>query len=103
MKLLFDSICVLDVLKRDTNIAYELLVSCIDYGTKYKIHVFDLIRLPSRYKKLPPQAVEVYFCDIRPIDRDLNWSIASKLSIAERLVQSKEFVGKIQLAAGKTL
>jgi hypothetical protein len=62
--------------------------------------VFDLIRLPTRFKQLPAQAVEVYFCDIRPIDLDLNWSVASKIFIAEKLHQSKEFVGKIQLAAG---
>ena len=47
--------------------------------------------------------MEVYFCDIRPVDRDLSWPLASKLFIAEKLCHAKEFVGKIQLAAGNTL
>lgn len=33
----------------------------------------------------------------------MNWSTASKLAIGERLAKSKEFVGKINLAAGNTL
>lgn len=40
-------------------------------------------------------------CDIRPIERDLNWSVPSKLFMSEKLARNKEFVGKIQLAAGK--
>lgn len=97
---LYKRISILEVINRDNNIAYEIIVNCIDYGTKLKLHVFDLIRLPSRFKRLPAQAVEVFFCDIRPIDLDLNWSVAAKIFIAEKLQQSKEFVGKIQLAAG---
>ncbi len=45
----------MEVSKRDNNIAYELLVRCIDYGMKLKISVFDLIRLPSKFKSLPAQ------------------------------------------------
>jgi hypothetical protein len=45
------------------------------------------------------KAIEVYLCDIRPVDRDLNWSIASKLFVTEKLSKAKKFFAKIQLAA----
>ena len=48
------------------------------------------------------KAVEVYLCDIRPIEKDLTWSVPSRSFIIDRLLKHKEFVGKIQLAAGKS-
>lgn len=100
---LFKRIRILQVTKQDLKIAYEVLAQCIDYGVKLIVNVHDLIKLPMKFQSLPAQAVEVFFCDIRPIDRDINYSTASKLFIAEKLNKSKEFIGKIQLAAGNTL
>ena len=67
----------MDISKQDTSIALELLVQCIDYGVYFNISVYDLIILPSKFKKLPTQAVEFYFCDIRQKYRNLNYLKAS--------------------------
>ena len=67
------------VTRQDGMVAYEVMVKCIDSGVKMIISVHDLIKLPEKFQKLPAQAVEVFFCDIRPIDRDINYSTASKV------------------------
>ena len=100
---IFKRVVVTQILKRDSLMAHEVIVQAIDYGAKYSIATSELIIIPDRFKNLPPQAVEVYLCNIRPIDCDLNWSSYSKLFIAEKLLKTKEFVGKIQMAAGRTL
>lgn len=46
---------ILDVAKADGEMAYELVVKCIDYGTKLIIKTQDLIKLPKQFKQLPPQ------------------------------------------------
>jgi hypothetical protein len=51
-----------------------------------------------KFQSLPPQSVEVFFCNIRPIDFEINYSTASKLFIAKKLNKTKEFFVKIQLA-----
>jgi hypothetical protein len=49
------------------------------------------------------KAVEAFLCNVRPIDRDINWSVSSKLYIAEKLDTKKEFTGRAILAAGSKL
>jgi superfamily II DNA/RNA helicase len=100
---IFKRIAIMKITKQDKNIVYEVKVKAIDYGVNYYISTHELIKLPSSFKKLPPQALEVFFCDIRPIDMDLNWSNSSTLFINDRLLKGKKFLGKIQLAAKNTL
>ena len=52
---IFKRIAIKDVTKRDNNIVYEVKVKAIDYGANYKISTHDLIKLPSKFKQLPPQ------------------------------------------------
>ena len=52
-------VIVLDKVKYDDVMVFEVVVKCIDIGCKLKINSKDLIRLPSRFKKLPPQVI---FC-----------------------------------------
>ncbi|CAF0769025.1 unnamed protein product [Brachionus calyciflorus] len=100
---IFKRIKIEEVIKRDGQIAHDLIVKCIDYGSKFKIYSHDLIILPEHFKELPPQGVEVYLCDIRPIEKDLTWSVPSRVFLSEKLLRHKEFIGKIQLAVGSTL
>jgi hypothetical protein len=46
---------VVQITKRDGSIVLEVIAKCIDYGTMYKIPTTDLIKLPSKFKELPPQ------------------------------------------------
>ena len=93
--------CIIDILERDAQVGYQVLVQCVDVGAKFKVSTVDLIELPEKFKSLPPQAIEVYLCDIRPIDGDINWSLASKMFMAQKLSPNKEFYAKISLGAGK--
>lgn len=56
---IFKRISIKEVIRKDDSIAYEIKVKAIDYGAKYKISTHDLIKLPSKFQKLPPQ---VKFC-----------------------------------------
>ena len=53
-------VIVLDKVKYDDVMVFEVVVKCIDIGCKLKINSKDLIRLPSRFKKLPPQVFKEF-------------------------------------------
>jgi len=54
---IFKRIEIKEVVKRDDSVAYEIKVKAIDYGAKYKISTHDLIKLPPKFKQLPPQVI----------------------------------------------
>lgn len=41
--------------KSDKIAPNRITVKCIDYGPRFNCSVFDLIKLPSKFKTLPPQ------------------------------------------------
>jgi hypothetical protein len=100
---IFKRVSVEDCVEKRGSMVYTLVVKTVDYGAKFIVKSNDLIALPPQFKSLPGQAVEVYFCDIRPLEWDINWSRKSKVFVAEKLSKEKEFFGKIQMSAGKTL
>jgi superfamily II DNA/RNA helicase len=100
---IFKRVCVEDCVEKRGSMVYSLVVKTVDYGAKFIVKSNDLIALPPQFKSLPDQAVEVYFCDIRPLEWDINWSRKSKVFVAEKLSKEKEFFGKIQMSAGRTL
>ena len=97
---IYKRIAVCELIRCDEQIVFEIVVRLIDYGATMRISTHELVQLPERFKRLPPQAVECYVCDIRPTDADLYWSTNSSLFVGEKLAKTKEFVGKIQMAAG---
>ncbi|RNA14464.1 ATP-dependent RNA helicase TDRD12 isoform X1, partial [Brachionus plicatilis] len=52
----FKRIKIEEVIRKDGQIAFELVVKCIDYGSKLQISAQDLIKLPDQFKILPPQS-----------------------------------------------
>ena len=48
---------ILDNYHADGEMVYKVVVKCIDVGSKLIIDTKDLIRLPSRFGKLPPQVL----------------------------------------------
>lgn len=99
----FKRIKVAMLTKKDGNIIYEVLAHCIDYGSYIRIRPNEMLNIPSRFKELPPQAIEAFVCNIRPNDGDLNWSVPSCRFASDLLDKNKMFVGRVQLGAGNTL
>lgn len=56
---IFKRIAIKEVIRKDDSIVYEIKVKAIDYGAKYKISTHDLIKLPSKFQKLPPQVIKL--------------------------------------------
>jgi hypothetical protein len=58
---LYKRIRVLSPILNDGKIVYEVLVRCIDYGCNINISTYQLIRLPTRFRTLPPQVKMLLF------------------------------------------
>lgn len=54
---IFKRIKIIDIVKKDGKIAFELVVKCIDYGSKFSISTQDLVKLPAKFKDLPAQVI----------------------------------------------
>lgn len=52
---IFKRIAIKEITKSVDSIVYEVKVKAIDYGANYRISTHDLIKLPSKFKKLPAQ------------------------------------------------
>ncbi|XP_035826123.1 uncharacterized protein LOC101851955 [Aplysia californica] len=64
--------------------------------------VDQLVQLPKELAEIPYQAVEVYVCRIKPMDRDSEWTDKADL-FAHELVEGKELTGRVVLRLGVTM
>ena len=53
--LTFKRVIIKEITECENNIVYEMRVKAIDYGAIYRLPTNALVRLPSEFKRLPPQ------------------------------------------------
>ncbi|XP_074645053.1 uncharacterized protein LOC141901607 [Tubulanus polymorphus] len=74
----------------------------IDDGTEKTVKTSNLYKLPADLLELPAQAVEVYVCRVKPVDKDIDWT--PKVStFVHALAFGKEIDGKVVLSLGHTM
>nr|CAD7393674.1 unnamed protein product [Timema cristinae] len=85
-------------------------VTFMDEGSVKEYKDYALMALPKELQVLPPQAVEVYLCNVLPCDEDTvwNWSANEAMYnwVQENVAEEREgvyMVGKIVLTLGNTL
>jgi hypothetical protein len=66
--------------------------------------VYQLLALPKDLQQLPPQAVDIFLCNVMPCDFDIGWSESANFrmndwinSINNGEEDGKFIVGKVQL------
>ncbi|KAL5022649.1 hypothetical protein ScPMuIL_001804 [Solemya velum] len=74
----------------------------IDIGRTLTVEASRLLELPETLQKIPPQAVNIFICRIRPIDCDVCWTPNADFYIHE-LLKEKVLDGRIALCMDNTL
>ncbi|XP_024082240.1 putative ATP-dependent RNA helicase TDRD12 isoform X2 [Cimex lectularius] len=88
----------------------EVLLVLIDEGLKTKMKVDELYELPTFLHEPPPQAVDVFLGNLRPVDLDNAWSYAATKVVERSINEADEksnsnsfYMGKINLVIGRNI
>lgn len=52
----------------------KVTIKYIDEGRTSQVNSDQLLHLPAKFKSLPPQAVEIVVCRVKPIDNEVEWN-----------------------------
>ncbi|KAK7504577.1 hypothetical protein BaRGS_00004063, partial [Batillaria attramentaria] len=80
----------------------KVKVQYVDEGPEDTVEMEQLLKLPPHLQEVPPQAVEVYVCRIKPLDGDSDWTLRSNDFVKEQLL-GKELMGTVVLRMKGTL
>lgn len=84
----------------------KTLVFLLDEGATMSATLDKLYELPEHFLTMPQLAVEVYLCEIKPLDEDISWSSDASSYIHQLLTANKattSYSGRVVLAIGSTL
>ncbi|NXE86646.1 DDX17 helicase, partial [Menura novaehollandiae] len=60
--------------KEEENVVCKVTIKYIDEGRTSQVNSDQLLHLPARFQSLPPQAVEIVVCKVKPIDNEIEWN-----------------------------
>ncbi|NXR27461.1 DDX17 helicase, partial [Cinclus mexicanus] len=52
----------------------KVTIKYIDEGRTSQVNSDQLLHLPAKFQSLPPQAVEIVVCRVKPIDNEVEWN-----------------------------
>ena len=52
----------------------SVMVHFLDEGSTQEVKSHQLLQLPPEFQDMPPQAVEIILCGVRPIDNEVDWN-----------------------------
>lgn len=58
---------------KDENV-YKVTIKYVDEGRTSQVNSDQLLHLPVKFQSLPPQAVEIIVCRVKPIDNEVEWN-----------------------------
>lgn len=59
--------------KNEENV-YKVTIKYVDEGRTSQVSSDQLLHLPAKFQSLPPQAVEIIVCRVKPIDNEVEWN-----------------------------
>ncbi|KAL4234119.1 Tdrd12p [Mactra antiquata] len=74
----------------------------VDCGRMKTVSAVKLYELPENLASHPFQAIEVFVCKIRPVDKDTEWTKLASTFIHDKL-HDKELVGNVLLRVGRIM
>ncbi|NXU11385.1 DDX17 helicase, partial [Pardalotus punctatus] len=87
--------------KDEENIS-KVTVKYIDEGRTSQVNSDQLLHLPARFQSLPPQAVEIVVCRVKPIDNEVEWNPKVTDHIAHK-IKGKLHHAKVVHTLGRTV
>ncbi|NWU26466.1 DBP2 helicase, partial [Dyaphorophyia castanea] len=87
--------------KHEENVC-EVTVKYIDEGSTSQVKSDQLLHLPAKFQSLPPQAVEIIVCRVKPIDNEVEWNPKVTDHINAK-IKGKLHHAKVVYTLGKTV
>ncbi|NWI78180.1 DBP2 helicase, partial [Dryoscopus gambensis] len=87
--------------KDEENIC-EVTIKYIDEGRTSQVKSDQLLHLPAKFQSLPPQAVEIIVCGVKPIDNEVAWNPKVTDHITQK-IKGKVHHAKVVHTLGQTV
>ncbi|NWW71094.1 DBP2 helicase, partial [Climacteris rufus] len=88
--------------KEEENVHCKITIKHIDEGRISQVNSDDLLHLPAKFQSLPPQAVEIVVCRVKPIDNETEWNPKVTHHIDQK-IKGKLHHAKVVHTLGRTV
>ncbi|NXB28482.1 DDX17 helicase, partial [Eulacestoma nigropectus] len=93
---------VVETPAKDEENVFEITIKYIDEGRTSRVNSDQLLHLPAKFQSLPPQAVEIIVCRVKPIDNEVEWNPKVTDHINHK-IKGKLHHAKVVHTLGKTV
>ncbi|NWW60897.1 DBP2 helicase, partial [Ifrita kowaldi] len=93
---------VVETPAKDEGNVCEVTIKYIDEGRTSQVNSDQLLHLPAQFQSLPPQAVEIIVCRVKPIDNEVEWNPKVTDHINHK-IKGKLHHAKVVHTLGKTV
>ncbi|NXA65683.1 DDX17 helicase, partial [Mohoua ochrocephala] len=93
---------VVETPAKDEENVCEVTIKYIDEGRTSQVNSDQLLHLPAKFQSLPPQAVEIIVCRVKPIDNEAEWNPKVTDHINHK-IKGKLHHAKVVRTLGKTV
>ncbi|XP_046889459.1 putative ATP-dependent RNA helicase TDRD12 [Hypomesus transpacificus] len=74
----------------------------LDEGREQEVKAHQLLQLPPQFHSLPPQALEIILCRVKPIDGEVDWNPKVTRAISQK-IRGLQHQAKVVLSLGNTI
>ncbi|NXO94002.1 DDX17 helicase, partial [Certhia brachydactyla] len=93
---------VVETPMEDEENIHKVTIKFIDEGRTSQVNSDQLLHLPAKFQSLPPQAVEIVVCRVKPIDNEVEWNPKVTDHINHK-IKGKLHHAKVVHTLGKTV
>ncbi|NXT70828.1 DBP2 helicase, partial [Chaetops frenatus] len=93
---------VVETPAKDEENVCKVTIKYIDEGRTNQVNSDQLLHLPAEFQSLPPQAVEIIVCRVKPIDNEVEWNPKVTDHINHK-IKGKLHHAKVVHTLGKTV
>ncbi|NXE68287.1 DDX17 helicase, partial [Calcarius ornatus] len=93
---------VVETPAKDEENVCKVTIKYVDEGRTSQVNSDQLLHLPVKFRSLPPQAVEIIVCRVKPIDNEVEWNPKVTDHINHR-IKGKVHHAKVVQTLGETV
>ncbi|NXP60761.1 DBP2 helicase, partial [Chloropsis cyanopogon] len=93
---------VVETPAKDEENLYKVTIKYVDEGRTSQVNSDQLLHLPAKFQSLPPQAVEIVVCRVKPIDNEVEWN-PKVTDYINHKIKGKLHHAKVVHTLGKTV
>ncbi|KAM9376225.1 putative ATP-dependent RNA helicase TDRD12 [Pholidichthys leucotaenia] len=98
----FHRVKILSVPDKGGRLFFWVSVRFIDVGKEEVVKSYQILQLPEPFHALPPQAIEIIVCKVKPADAETNWHPKVTRAINQK-IRGLQHRARVVLSLGKTI